>query len=381
MFNAITYISIVIITFIFTYIFDIRENFTLLYMLLVAPIFDYLILIYLKKQINIHLDDVSESIEKRKDLICTLYIVNKAVIPVPFLEYEFNFSSKFNCYDEEFFRERISLGGKSTICEEYSLFAAHRGLGNVNLSSVQMRSLLGLFKESIIFDGAAKEVMVIPALVEVEGVEDLLEGALDDDEYDDNTNNMFIGDPSYEFKEYAPGDPLNRVNWKISSKRNILMIRKSAMEVKLNKTIILDPAILERGDFEDRGDLLIEAVIGMAREFFALDYSVDIFYYRDRYWEKFGFDNMDSIPNMQKFFSTYNFINISNFNKRFNKLVDKIEKTSDYVLFTNNKDIDVRDFAIILQEYGNSVNIVSDNRNKIIDNEYYLHADYTLERI
>ena len=381
MFNAITYVAIVIITFIFTYIFDTRENFTLLYMLLVAPIFDYIILVYLKKQIHIHLDDVSESIEKRKDLICTLYIDNKGVMPVPFLEYEFNFSSKFNCYDEKFFRERISLGAKSTTCEEYALFAAHRGLGNVNLSSVQIRSLLGLFKAPIIFDGSMKNIMIVPALVEVDGVEDLLQGSLDDDEYDDNTNNMFIGEPSYEFKEYAPGDPLNRVNWKISSKRNILMIRKSAMEIKLNKIIILDPAILERGDYEDRGDLLIEAVIGMARQFFALDYGVDIFYCRERHWEKFSFENMDSIPIMQNFFSTYNFMNITKLNKRFNGLVDNIEKTSDYVLFTNNKDIDVRDFTAILEEYGNSINIVSDNKNKIIDNEYYLNADYSLERI
>lgn len=381
MFNVISYIALIIATFAITYTFDIRENYTLLYMLLIAPIFDFILFLYMKRNIKVSLNDISDGIEKNVEVLCNVEVENKAKCAVPYVEYELEINKKFHCNDENIFRERLSIGAKSKIIEEYRLLAIHRGIGKISLNKIEVKSFLGLFKSALVFDGMSKNIMIMPALVEVTGIEDLLFATYEQDEFEEKTNNIFMGEPSYEFKEYEAGDPLNRVNWKLSSKKNILMVRKSAIEIKLNKVLILDPVIFESEDYEERADRLIESIIGISKTFFEMDYCVDIVYFKGSRWEKIKFENMETIPIMQDFFATYDFKHVTKFNKRFKGFGETLDKSNDYIIFTNYKDEEVKIFANILEEIGNSVTIVSDDLEKVIEDEYLLRSDYSLERI
>ena len=47
--NWISYIIILILSYIFTYIFELKENYVLLYMIIIAPILDGLLFIYFRR--------------------------------------------------------------------------------------------------------------------------------------------------------------------------------------------------------------------------------------------------------------------------------------------------------------------------------------------
>lgn len=378
--SILSYLSIILITFFFTYIFDIKENYLLLYMIIIAPVFDYLLFLYSKKSVNFKVNIKDENLEKRQYTECIFEIENKAVFPIIRVSYEVLINGKFECID--FLKERISIAARSTTIKNIELRAVHRGIGEISVEKLEIKSLLGLFTGEIDTDEYIQNrIIITPALVEVEGVDKLIDDTVKSEDSDETSNNMFIGEPGYDFKEYAEGDPLSKVNWKISSKRNILMIRKHATDVKHKKVIIIDPEIVGNRSFEDYGDLIIEAAIGVCKELYSFDFEVDLIFKEGRSWNEFAFVNMDSIASLQTTFSAYNFNKLENGNNRFGNFHCDNEDSCDFLIITTNKDNVLSSFATSLMEHASSVNIISNNKVKVFDEEYYLNQDYSLGRI
>lgn len=379
MLNWLVYGGIVLLTFIFTYIFEIKENFLILYMLIFAPIIDFVLFSYYKGKIYINTLTTDDCLEKGQDFTCVVEIANQGMLPIVFLDYEFSFNGKFHCNYSP--RERISISPKKIIIREFHVDAIHRGEGQVNLDDVEIKSVMGLFTKKLDFNHSTNTITITPALVEVEGVDKLIECTMSMIDDDETSNNMFIGEPGYEFKEYSPGEPLNRVNWKLSSKIGKLMIRKSATDVKRKKIMIIDPVIVNTAKFEDYGDLLIEGMIGTVREFYNADYTVDIYYAEQKGWGIFKFENIDSIPILQQKFSSYNFKEGRYLANRFNNFNNMEDENCDYVIFTTNKDVELQKLVLLIESQGNSTHIISNNKENLFESEFLLNEDYSLERI
>ncbi|MGL5087022.1 MAG: hypothetical protein ACRC68_15125, partial [Clostridium sp.] len=164
MLRIVSYISIIFITFVFTYVFDIKENYMMLYMLIIAPVFDYLLFIINKRNIFVKSLLGDEFIEKRDSINCEIEIINDGLLPVLFIDYEFTFNEKFICSYSP--RERISIGGRKTINKDFRLRSMHRGIGQVQLTNVEVKSIMGLFKGKIPFESSISKVTITPALVE-----------------------------------------------------------------------------------------------------------------------------------------------------------------------------------------------------------------------
>lgn len=379
MLNGLVYGGIVLLTFIFTYIFEIKENFLILYMLILAPIIDFLLFTYYKSKVTINTLTTDDCLEKGQDFTCIVEIVNEGILPIVFLDYEFSFNGKFYCNYNP--RERISISPKKTITREFHLDAIHRGEGQVQLDDVELKSVMGLFSKKLDFNHVTSTITITPALVEVEGVDKLIECTMSMIDDDETSNNMFIGEPGYEFKEYSPGEPLNRVNWKLSSKIGKLMIRKSVTDIKRKKIMIIDPVIVNPAKFEDYGDLLIEGMIGTVKEFYNADYTIDIYHVESKGWGIFKFENIDSIPNLQQKFSSYNFKEGRYLDNRFNTLNNMLEEDCDYIIFTTNKDMELEKIVLSIESEGNSAHVITNNKEKIFDTEFLLNEDYSLERL
>lgn len=378
MLRIISYVSIVLITFVFTYVFDIKENYMMLYMLIIAPIFDYLLFLINKRNIFVKSLLGDEFIEKRDSINCEIEIINDGLLPVLFIDYEFTFNEKFICSYSP--RERISIGGRQTINKDFRLRSMHRGIGQVQLTNVEVKSIMGLFKGKISFESSISKVTITPALVDVDGIDNLIDITVKDETEDEISNDFWSGDPGSEYKEYVAGDPLNRVNWKLSSKVGDLYIRKSASDIKRKKMIIIDPVITNKAYFEDYGDLLIEGMIGIARELYILDYYTEIYYLGEDNLIEFKFESIDLLPLLLQKFSVYDF-NSKSIKNRFNKFVFDTEESCDFVILTSNKDKELEEFAYELSHNFHSVTIVSNDKAKIFENQLYISENYRLEMI
>lgn len=373
------YFVMLITSFVFTYIFDVKENYVILYMIILMPFVDYLSYRFFSNKLEVKINLLSENTEKNEKVLCNVEFTNKGAMPIPFIDYKVNFNNKLKSSEDIY--ERLSLGKNETIKKDLDLTAVHIGVGEIELNSIEIRSMFGLFHKNITMNKNKYNVMIAPKCVEIHGMETLLEYALSSEDEDGSNDITLQGSPGYEYKEYAAGDPLNRVNWKLSSKKNILMIRKSTTLNKCKKLVVLDPYILEDEDFHNNCDLLIEGLLGVTNSLFLDEYEIDIAISKRGKWDIMSMNKVADIQEVQRGFSCYRFCSSESSETRFYEFGVHEEKNYDLILFTSNKDKPLEDFVINCENKYNSVSIIGNNKKKILSEEFYLQQDYELERI
>ncbi len=106
-----------------------------------------------------------------------------------------------------------------------SFRAAHSGLNTVKLTEIAVFDFLGLARRRIKTEQTAQKA-VLPQSVVYDGPE-IFPNVLPSDEEDveEGVAVMKGGLPGYEHREYVPGDSPRRVNYKLSAKKNKLMVR------------------------------------------------------------------------------------------------------------------------------------------------------------
>lgn len=373
------YFLMLITSFVFTYIFDVKENYVILYMFILMPFVDYITYKYFKNKLEVKINLLNDNTEKNEKIFCNLELTNKGVMPIPFIDYKVSFNNKIKSTEDIY--ERLSLGKNETLKKDLDLTAVHIGVGEIKLNSIEIRSMFGLFHKNITIDKNKYNIMISPKCVEVHGMETLLEDVLTAEDEDGVNDITLQGSPGYEYKEYAAGDPLNRVNWKLSSKKNILMIRKSTALNKCKKLVVLDPYILEDENYDNNCDLIIEGFLGVTNFLFLDEYEIDVAISKRGKWEITSINKITDIKELQRGFSSYKFCNVESSETRFYEFGVTEEESCDLVLFTTNKDKPIEDFIINCDHKYNSVSIVGNNRKKILSEEFYLQNDYELERI
>lgn len=106
-----------------------------------------------------------------------------------------------------------------------SFRAVHSGLNRVELVDATVFDLIGLARKRIPL-GQKTQKAVLPKVVEYDGPE-VIPNMLpsDEEEMEEGAAVQKGGMPGYEHREYIPGDSPRRVNYKLSSKKNKLMVR------------------------------------------------------------------------------------------------------------------------------------------------------------
>lgn len=106
-----------------------------------------------------------------------------------------------------------------------SFRVVHSGLNRVSLTGAEVYDIVGLARKRIPLDQHTQKA-VMPKAVEYDGPE-IIPNVLpsDEEEVEEGVSVSKGGMPGYEHREYAPGDSPRRVNYKLSAKRNKLMVR------------------------------------------------------------------------------------------------------------------------------------------------------------
>lgn len=129
------------------------------------------------------------------------------------------------------------------------------GLSRVGIEKVLVTDYLGLFSFPIKrADQAAlkSNVAVIPDIAELspkdENIRKVMQVSLSTDDSEDTVEsaiNTFGGFPGYDSREYVPGDPLKRINWKQSAKRSKLLVRLDDEMAAQSVSVVLDSTFLK----------------------------------------------------------------------------------------------------------------------------------------
>lgn len=120
-------------------------------------------------------------------------------------------------------RTALLLGKERRVTVSFR--ALHSGLNRVSLTEAAVFDLIGLARKRIPLDLHTQKA-VLPKVIEYDGPE-IIPNMLpsEEEEIEEGVSVRSGGMPGYEHREYVPGDSPRRVNYKLSAKKNKLMVR------------------------------------------------------------------------------------------------------------------------------------------------------------
>lgn len=255
--------AIAFILYIFTFYIEGEMGVVLIAFLIVPPLISFLFALYARKRITVSIFS-DAYVKKGSELEVTVIIEKKGKLPIAVAEVCPGASEVFEKQNKKY---RLSLltEGKSEFT--YKVKAMIGGNGEISVKSFCSCGFLGFIRFRIknnLPDPIS--VGVIPEIPEVKHSSQLLRQIADsvltsDDDSENDTELLYSlnSAPGYEHREYIQGDPLKRINWKLSSKKRRLMVRLDEAVASVQPLIALD--LYRRADADPEKAVLMEEKI------------------------------------------------------------------------------------------------------------------------
>ena len=172
------------------------------------------------RHIKVKLSELSGVIECGREIEIAIDLKKTGFCVIPFVE----LSVDVGAFDYPLkIRTALIFGKEKRVTARFR--AAHSGLNRVKLTEAAIFDFLGLARKRIKLDQSTQKA-VLPQVIEYDGPE-ILPNTLpsEEEEIEEGVTVRTGGMPGYEHREYTPGDPPRRVNYKLSAKRGKLMVR------------------------------------------------------------------------------------------------------------------------------------------------------------
>jgi uncharacterized protein (DUF58 family) len=187
-----------------------------------------------------------------------------------------------------------SIAGKETTEIKIPYTARHFGLAEVRISKVTIDDFLGIFsfKVPIPEERRMIRVSVYPDIPDTGVQIDLLKTASQyssTDDEEEETEEIAVGStgmPGYEHRQYYPGDPIKKINWKLSSKRDIYMVRLDEKVSSAGQMFFLDCPKAEEDDyFLSVRDNVAEGALAMLSMLVREGREAEFYFFSDSAWQ------------------------------------------------------------------------------------------------
>ncbi len=264
----------------------------------------------------------------------------------------------------------VKIRYKASIC----------GPARIGINKVKVTDYLGILSlelKNIYYEELQSKVAVIPDIGDVSVKDDriikVMQISMHADDSEDTveaTINTFGGFPGYDSREYVPGDPIKRINWKQSAKRDKLLVRLDDEIASQSVSIVLDsvykkscvnPSVmsglsqykycLEEDIIPKIAEEAIENVLGIAKILILSNYKVDIFVAEKGKYKKYSVETEKDIESVRVELAHYTYSENENIS-RFPDLND-LSSNGACVYSTPN---DYNDAYMVIEESADMAN-------------------------
>lgn len=218
--------------------------------------------------VSVELSADKQALLKGEALNCSVTMSKKILIPAPMIEVYLACTPQLV---KEIDVCRASLAGKEANTVTIPVKARYSGAAYLNIKEVLICDYFGIFRFRLrkeIINNHIK-VSVYPNIPEVPVQTNFLKTAVlfsteDDEEETNETALNATGQPGYDYREYYPGDSIKRINWKLSSKKDVYMIRLDEKPAGGGQVFFLDvPPTEENDDNLSVRDCVIEGMLAV----------------------------------------------------------------------------------------------------------------------
>lgn len=264
------YFLAIALTVLFALYINGRVGWFFMIMLVSAPTLSLALTVLFFNRISLSLLSADAIIGKGEKCVCAITVNNSFILPAPTVVIDMYSSPRLEC---EFKSYCVSPLPHSS--ENFKAVYTSKICGGSSIGVKQIRIIdyLGFFTFTPKKLNSEKTLSQLKAKISV--MPDIREPAPDDmiirdtlqlsyttDDSEDTVDNssiFFGGFAGYEHREYVVGDPLKRINWKLSAKRNQLLIRLDDEMPASSISIMLD-SVFNVDEFKEKFDKMSENV-------------------------------------------------------------------------------------------------------------------------
>lgn len=192
----------------------------------------------------------------------------------------------------------IAAAGRNHTKISYFFNANNIGIIDVTINNVIYYDFFGLWKKKFKINQNAT-IYVIPELVHIHFNTDELKSHdnSETEKYRDDIKGNDNGEV-FDIREYSEGDGLKNIHWKLSSKKDVLMVKEFSMPLEKTPLIYINMQKKSGGknpkDSYSR-DNLSEAALSLSYALYSAGISHDIAWYNSKKNIKYESDIMDAI--------------------------------------------------------------------------------------
>ena len=303
------YILLLGISFIFSLFLDYYIGVTFLLALIVLPIISAILTVFSIKDIQISFPSNNLTCNKGDEIDITVNLTSSSLIPIMHLSLAAKHSPNLNPTDLSGYTVALDKYSASSIHFKYQSIAS--GYAKIWIDDIIISDLTGwiTFKAIDIPHQFSTEIGIIPQIQPILydlNIINQSSNTYDSEDSMDTANNYSVqsGIAGYEHREYVPGDPLKRINWKLSAKTNEYMVRLDE-PVTLNKhVLLLDP--------RSGGDILlneriIESSLALIYNIIRSNQPAEIYLYEHSQWSVYYVNTLYDLETLQNTLSQYSF--------------------------------------------------------------------------
>jgi hypothetical protein len=249
----------------------------------------------------------------------------------------------------------------------FVLKSVYWGKANIGISEIRALDLLGIFSafgngggDKVRYPSQELVVKIYPAIPLLAAGAEFIRVLEESSVFDDNEQTREVlfpaaGFPGYEHRDYFPGDPLKSVNWKLSAKRDKLMVRKPEAFAGGSQILILDAAGC---GYLPSEQLALESLLALASVLIKREIPCTALIYTDN-WRSSELNTGHELEQFRLSLCEYSFSGTP----AHGRLPDlsEFDDASGYVLFTARPDEDLHSLihAGLLKQNDASLEIVS----------------------
>lgn len=225
---------------------------------LTAPLVSLIFALYAHKRIRVTFD-CDGYVKKNNKLTVSVTVEKDGRFPLGIVQID-TYASEVFSQDKSIYKLSLASANKKTFT--YQVNANTGGNGEISVISVYSCGFLGFVRFKVKSElPVPKSVGVIPEIPQIKSSSKLFRSIADsvltsDDEENNDSAVLFSANttPGYEHREYVQGDALKRINWKLSTKKNKLMVRLDEAVASVQPIIALD---LYRNSTDNPSDAII----------------------------------------------------------------------------------------------------------------------------
>ncbi|MDR0198097.1 MAG: DUF58 domain-containing protein [Oscillospiraceae bacterium] len=248
----------------------------------------------------------------------------------------------------------------------FILESAFWGTGSVGIEWIKCGDILGIFSylgrfAKVITKNYCR-VKIFPSVPDLSERSELVRVLEESSAYDDNEQTReipaaIVGFPGYEHRDYTPGDSLKSINWKLSAKRDRLLVRKPEAFAGGDQVFVLDNSLSVHGETlsaRASEQLALEAMLALTRTLIKQELVCRVYVRLSGGWAFFAIDGENGIEALRFALTEYSYGGTGE------RIPDiSSEKASGFVIFSANADGVLQSLAEGLKQKGIMPEIVS----------------------